>query len=65
MNLEETPPKQAPVEIRFNVLNGATGERLNSEPLTEEAARLLASKLHESDAGAPLVIRSERATLME
>ena len=65
MNLKETPPTKASVEISFNVFNGATGQQLNSEPLTEEAARDFANKLHESDAGAPLIIRSNRAFLME
>jgi hypothetical protein len=59
------PPTKASVEIVFNVFNGATGAKLNAEPLTEEAARALAGQLQESDAGAPLVIRSNRAILME
>ena len=64
---EETPTKKEklPTEIRFNVFNGATGEQLNNESLTEEEARAYASKLHESDAGAPLVVRSNRSILME
>ena len=62
---QETPPTKASVEIRFNVFNGATGQKLNAESLTEDEARAFASKLHESDAGAPLVIRSNRAILME
>jgi hypothetical protein len=65
MELQETPPKNPPTELTFNVLNGATGQRLNAEPLSEEAARKLASTLQESDASTPLVIRSNRATLME
>ena len=65
MDLQETPPPKLPTEITYNVFNAATGEQLNRESLTEEAARLLASKLHESDAGTPLVIRSNRAILME
>ena len=62
MSQEKSPP--TPVEIRFNVFNGASGQQLNSESLTEEEAHKFAAKLHESDAGAPLVIRSNRAILM-
>ena len=65
MKLQETPPPKASTEITFNVFNGSTGQQLNAEPLTEEAARRLANQLHESDAGLPLVIRSNRIFLME
>jgi hypothetical protein len=65
MNLEENPPPKTPVEMRFNVFNGATGQQLNAESLTSEEAHKLASQLQEHDAGAPLVIRSTRTILME
>ena len=65
MELQETPPPKASKEITFNVINGKTGEQLNKEPLNEEAARALANQLHESDAGLPITIRSNRVFLME
>ena len=65
MNLEETPPTKASVEMTYNVFNGETGAKLNTEPLTEDAARQFARKLQESDAGLPLTIRSNRTFLME
>ena len=65
MELQETPPPKASKEITFNVVNGKTGEQLNKEPLTEEAAVALTKQLHENDAGLPLIIRSNRVFLME
>jgi hypothetical protein len=65
MNEQKTPPTKTSVEMTFNVLNGVTGQKINSEPLTEEGARTLVIKLQESDAGAPLLIRSNRTFLME
>ena len=63
--LQEMPPPKASKEISYNVINGNTGEQLNAEPLTEEAARALANRLHEGDAGLPLTIRSNRIFIME
>jgi hypothetical protein len=65
MELQETPPPKASKEITFNVINESTGEPINSEPLTEEAARTLAKQLLENDASASVVIRSNRIFLME
>jgi hypothetical protein len=64
-NLQETPPPKAAKEVSYNLFNSETNQQLNKEPLTEEAARALANQLHESDAGLPLVIRSNRIFLMD
>jgi hypothetical protein len=52
-------------ELTYNVINGLTGEAINKEPLTEEAAHALSKQLQESNATLPLIIRSNRAILME
>jgi hypothetical protein len=61
--LTETP-SQAPVEITFNVIDGPSNKQLNEKPLTLEEAKNFAKQLHESDAGASLIIRSNKATIM-
>jgi hypothetical protein len=64
MELNEITSKQAPVELTFNVINSVTGKKVNENPLTESDARELAKQLQESE-GASLIVRSNRATLME
>jgi hypothetical protein len=63
MELNETPPKKTPTELTWNVIEGPTGRKINSEPLTEDEAQAMVKQLSESGSG-PLVIRSNRVVLM-
>jgi len=64
MQLNETPPK-TPTEITWNVIDGSTGQKINSDPLTESEAHTLSKQLSESGSTGPLIIRSNKAILME
>lgn len=51
--------------LTFNVIDGPTEKQLNKEPMTMEEAQAFTRQIHESDSGAALVIRSNRAVLQE